>query len=267
MNFVCECGFRAELSAEKFQRLAASGGRVKCPKCGKRSTLRIPNETADEPAQVSTAQGSEIEDLLGLSGEAAPNEQSQQSGIPVESAATFSPTKDTTVVGGKWHFRLETKDYFLIAAIGCNLVLSLLAFGFPLSRVDDVSELRKRITELDAKLSKSGGSVTKTNEGTFDVLHARVVTCQHVFVTNAAGKPRIMITHDETTEQTSLTMLDSHGERLSMKIDRDGTSCFRALDKTLQPRTILGVTGDATSYSIIAGYKSDGTNQHMFGAE
>lgn len=45
--FVCECGFRAELSAEQRERLAASGGRAKCPKCGKSAKVSrsVPTKT------------------------------------------------------------------------------------------------------------------------------------------------------------------------------------------------------------------------------
>ena len=48
MNFDCECGFHTELSAKQRERIAVSGGRVKCPKCGESSTvdvpIRVPNQ-------------------------------------------------------------------------------------------------------------------------------------------------------------------------------------------------------------------------------
>ncbi len=53
--FVCECGFRVELSAEKRERLAVSGGRAKCPKCGKtgksvesKPAAKLPDASVDD---------------------------------------------------------------------------------------------------------------------------------------------------------------------------------------------------------------------------
>ncbi|MFM9961844.1 MAG: hypothetical protein ACKV2Q_11535 [Planctomycetaceae bacterium] len=66
MAFVCECGFRAELSAEQRQRLAASGGRAKCPKCGKINTPPVAKVTTGVTADKSTESESSIEHALGL---------------------------------------------------------------------------------------------------------------------------------------------------------------------------------------------------------
>ena len=242
MNFVCECGFRAELSAEQRQRLAASGGRAKCPKCGKIITPRIPNEMAVEPPQISSAHGNEIEDLLGMTEGTPPNKPSQQSADPVESVVTVSPTKGATIDGGKSRFRMTTKDYFLFGAIGCNLFLSLLAFGFPLSRVEDVLKLQKRVAELETKLDKQSKDNSLSMARAFtSVLEVTDVKMSSLTIQPIGKKPIIEL-GSSNKGGALIAIKDADGKtRLQLEVDSKGNSVVRHYDRNGVARTISGL--------------------------
>lgn len=243
MAFVCECGFRAELSAEQRQRLAASGGRAKCPKCGKINTPRIPNEMAVEPPQISSSHGNEIEALLGMTEDTRPNEPSQQSHDPVESVAAVSPPRGETIDGGKSRSRSPSKDYVLFGAIGCNLFLSLVAFGFPLSRVEDVLKLQKRVTELENELEHKDQEILKTVGKALDVMGPHIAEkCRSLSVVDADGKTRIMLFSDDSTLGTGIEFYDNHAERrLQIVVEKNGQSVVRHFDRNGRVRVGSGI--------------------------
>ncbi len=108
MNFDCGCGFHAELSAKQRERIAVSGGRVKCPKCGKPSLVQISDEAEVEPALATGVDSNSLNDLLGISGEMS-NDDSEESCEPSKAATDFAPAEDSQFSSSKAIYRMATK--------------------------------------------------------------------------------------------------------------------------------------------------------------
>jgi len=262
MDFVCDCGFRAELSAEQRQRLAASGGRAKCPKCGKIITSRIQNEMAVEPPQKSSAHGNEIEDLLGL------NSDEPSPPVAEREQVSGAGTNVGALEAGKWKQRLP----LVLSSIALLMSLGLVVFG----RDSDKSQLVKRIERQEGHIKeldelvlkfenvKSKGSMVAQDQAQFDALSADVIRCKNLAVADKDGRIRFLLGTTDDRVQLSLTDVEQK-PRISLIVSDDGRAVLEASDTASKTRLILGV--GKTNAGTLAIVDAEGKPKHLFIAE
>lgn len=262
MTFVCECGFRAELSAEKRQRLAASGGRVKCPKCGKINTPRIPNEMAIEPPQISSAHGNEIDDLLGL------NSAEPSPPVAEREEVRVADTSVGTLEAGKWKQRLP----LVLSSIALLMTVGLMVFGRDSDKsglVKRIERQEKHIKELDELVLKfenvkSKGSMVAQDRAHFDALSADFIFCKTLGVGTSADDIRAVIGVNE--KQTEFGILDANKkQRLSIVVFHDGGSFVRGIDVNGKVRSVVGVGKNEAG--VLTLFDAEGNPKHLLVAE
>ena len=262
MDFVCDCGFRAELSAEQRQRLAASGGRAKCPKCGKIITPRIPNGMAVESPQISAAHGNKIEDLLGLKSDApsppvAEPEQVSRAGTNVGA-----------LEAGKWKQRLP----LVLSSIALLTSVGLMVFGRDsdksglVKRIERQEEHIKELDELVLKFenAKSKGSMVAQDRAEFQLLEADMIRCKTFGVVDQKGKIRFVIGVNDKHVQLSLASADEK-PRVSLIVEDGHRAVMEVTDTDGKMCSLFGV--GKTDSSTLLLLDSGGKPKHMLVAE
>ena len=225
MTFNCECGFHAELSAKQLDRIAASGGRVKCPKCGKRSELsgeKGTKKSSDTPPAIGVPNTRATTEALFDFGEVV---EPQPMTDTIELEAVDAASTETSMEPKKW----DTKDWIQVAACLFALLFSV----FALIRSSVSGEGTHSVAELESELDRRDKEILKTIGKALELSGPQTAEkCRSLSVVDTAGKTRILLYSDDSTIGTGITIADDNGKtRLEILQTKEGQSLVRHYDR------------------------------------
>ena len=219
MAFVCECGFQAKLSAQQRQRLATSGGRAKCPKCGKICTVSELDVATDDSPELATESPTSIENALGLNLDEPrqPIEMSETVKTAGTNVAALAPSK--------------LKQRLPLALSSLALLISVAAFFRPTLQSQDDKDVKS-----ETRLSALEDAFNKLDEVIDQRAMDIAIKWSRVRETTTFLKGRGVILID-----------DDKRERFRMGTNSEQEAVMEILDRDGKPRVVLNVKADGSS--------------------